>query len=71
MDRGFVLSDHADWPGLLDTIEATGAERIGVTHGYTSQMVQWLKEQGRDAFAIPTRFVGEEEDAAAQGGAED
>ena len=71
MDRGFVLSDHADWPGLLETIEATGAERIGVTHGYTAQMIQWLQEQGRDAFAIPTRFIGEEEDATAKEEPED
>lgn len=63
MDRGFVLSDHADWPGLLGAIEATGAERIGVTHGYTRQMVRWLRSQGRDAFELQTRFEGEVDDA--------
>ncbi|RMG54124.1 MAG: ligase-associated DNA damage response exonuclease, partial [Bacteroidetes bacterium] len=35
VDRGFILSDHADWPGLLQAIKATGAERVFVTHGYT------------------------------------
>lgn len=64
MDRGFALSDHADWPGLQSTIEATGAERIGVTHGYTGPMVCWLREQGREAWAIETHFRGELEDDA-------
>ncbi|CAN5391819.1 ligase-associated DNA damage response exonuclease [soil metagenome] len=59
MDRGFALSDHADWQGLLDTIKATGAETIGVTHGYTAPMVRWLQEQGWSAFRLPTLFEGE------------
>ena len=59
MDRGFVMSDHADWPGLLETIRATGAEHIGVTHGYTGPMVRWLGEEGLDAFVLETRFTGE------------
>lgn len=58
-DAGFVLSDHADWPGLLGAIEATGASRVGVTHGYTETLARWLREQGRDAFVIPTRYRGE------------
>jgi putative mRNA 3-end processing factor len=59
VDRGFVLSDHADWRGLLDTIEATGAENIGVTHGYAAALVRYLAEQGRNAWIIPTRYEGE------------
>ena len=59
LDRGFVLSDHADWDGLIGAIRATGAERIGVTHGYTGPMVRWLQDQGWEAFEVPTRFVGE------------
>jgi putative mRNA 3-end processing factor len=46
LDRGFVLSDHADWPALSQAIAATGARRIIVTHGYTAPMVRWLAEQG-------------------------
>ncbi len=34
LDRGFALSDHADWPGLLAAIEATGAETVWAMHGY-------------------------------------
>lgn len=61
VDRGFVLSDHADWPGLLDTIEATGAETIWVTHGYAGAVARWLREQGRNAQAIETRLEGDME----------
>lgn len=62
VDRGFALSDHADWPGLNDAIHATGAERILVTHGYTAQMVRWLREQGFDSDVLQTAFVGERDD---------
>ena len=46
VDRGFVLSDHADWPGLQRAIAATGAERVIVTHGYEAVMVRWLTRAG-------------------------
>lgn len=59
LDRGFILSDHADWNGLLESIQATGAERIWATHGYTAQLVRWLRENGRDAHALKTQFEGE------------
>jgi putative mRNA 3-end processing factor len=58
-DRGFVISDHADWPGLLDTIRATGARRVLATHGYTDTLARYLREQGLDAAPLPTRFEGE------------
>ncbi|MFM1769593.1 MAG: hypothetical protein RJA22_2122 [Verrucomicrobiota bacterium] len=56
-DRGFVVSDHADWPGLLSAIEATGAERVLVTHGSATALVRWLREHGRAAEALATRFA--------------
>jgi putative mRNA 3-end processing factor len=59
IDRGFVLSDHADWPGLLDTIRATGAETIWVTHGQSRPLVRVLTEQGLNARSINTEFEGE------------
>jgi putative mRNA 3-end processing factor len=73
VDRGFVLSDHVDWPGLVAAIEATGAERVGVTHGYVEPVVRWLREvRGLDAWGIPTRFEGEgaTEDRGGTAGAE-
>ncbi|MBI5258975.1 MAG: ligase-associated DNA damage response exonuclease [Burkholderiales bacterium] len=58
--RGFVLSDHADWPGLQRAIAATGAERIIVTHGQEAVMVRWLREQGLQAGAFATVFGQQE-----------
>ena len=55
-DRGFVLSDHADWPGLLDAIGATGAERVIVTHGSATAMVRYLAEQGLQAESFQTEY---------------
>ena len=48
-DRGFALSDHADWPGILRTIEESRARRVLATHGYREALVYWLKERGVDA----------------------
>jgi putative mRNA 3-end processing factor len=56
VDRGFVLSDHADWPGLQRAIKATGAERVIVTHGYEAVMVRWLGEQGLQAQSFETSY---------------
>ncbi|ASP22810.1 Xnuc_lig_assoc: putative exonuclease, DNA ligase-associated [Antarctobacter heliothermus] len=61
MDRGFVVSDHADWPGLHQAIKATGAEKVFTTHGYTDIFARWLKTQGYDAEVVPTEFGTEEE----------
>ena len=63
VDRGFVLSDHADWPGLLEAIAATGAETVWATHGYSAVLVRWLRDQGRDAHVVETRFGNDEEPA--------
>jgi putative mRNA 3-end processing factor len=65
LDRGFTLSDHVDWPGLLAAIEATGAGEVWVTHGYTAAVVRWLQERGFDARAVQTRFEGEREELVA------
>jgi putative mRNA 3-end processing factor len=59
IDRGFVLSDHVDWPSLLSAVNATGAERVWVTHGYSNIVARYLGEQGLRAEVVPTRFVGE------------
>ncbi|MGC9420696.1 MAG: ligase-associated DNA damage response exonuclease [Rhodovulum sp.] len=63
-DRGFILSDHADWAGLNTAIRETGAERVFVTHGYTSVFRRWLAEQGYDAEIVQTAFEGESLDRA-------
>jgi putative mRNA 3-end processing factor len=67
-DRGFVVSDHADWPGLLGAIGATGAQRVIVTHGSVPVMVRYLQEQGLEAEGFDTEYGDDavEADAAPQ-----
>lgn len=65
VDRGFVLSDHADWPGLMQAIGATGAQRVIVTHGYEAVMVRWLQQQGLQAGAFRTEYGDEAIEEAA------
>jgi putative mRNA 3-end processing factor len=62
-ERGFVLSDHVDWPGLLRTIEETGARRVLATHGYSDTLARYLREVGLAAEALETLFEGEVEEA--------
>lgn len=59
MDRGFIVSDHADWDGLNSAIKETGAEKIFVTHGYTAPFERYLREQGYDAHTVSTAYEGE------------
>jgi putative mRNA 3-end processing factor len=63
-DRGFVLSDHADWPALLATIAETGAGRVIATHGHAEPLARFLRELGLDAGVMRTAWEGE-------GGADD
>jgi putative mRNA 3-end processing factor len=63
VDRGFVLSDHADWPGLMSAIGATGAERVIVTHGSIPVLVRWLCQNGLDAQGFETEY-GDQESSA-------
>jgi putative mRNA 3-end processing factor len=60
VDAGFALSDHADWNGLLETVKATGAEKVFVTHGFQSAFSRYLNEIGIPAAEVKTEW-GEEE----------
>jgi putative mRNA 3-end processing factor len=62
VDRGFPLSDHADWPALLTTVRETGAERVLVTHGYTVPLAQSLRGLGYRAEALETPYGVERDD---------
>ena len=62
-DHGCVISDHADWPGLLGAVEASGAKSVGVTHGASEPLARYLAEtRGLDTFVVPTRYRGEAEE---------
>ena len=67
VDRGFVLSDHCDWQGLLTCIEGTGAERVICTHGYTEIFSRFLREEkGLDARTEATQYESEQADSRAE-----
>ena len=61
-DAGFVISDHADWNGLLQAVDATGAETVYATHGFQSAFSRYLSEKGLQAFEVKTAFGNEEEE---------
>ena len=64
IDAGFALSDHADWKGLLQTVKATGAEKVFVTHGFQSVFSRYLNENGIEAAEVKTEFSNSEEEIA-------
>lgn len=66
VDRGFVLSDHADWPELLTAIRATEAETVYVTHGFSEEVVRYLNETGMNAVPLKTQFVGDDSETAVE-----
>jgi len=59
VDRGFVLSDHADWDGLNSTVREVNAEKVYVTHGYCYEFSNWLNENGYPAEQLNSLFEGE------------
>ena len=65
-DRGFALSDHADWAGLNKAIQETGAEQIFTTHGYAETFAKWLREKSLNAQAVRTQYEGELAEIIAQ-----
>jgi putative mRNA 3-end processing factor len=60
IDKGFVMSDHCDFQGLLESIKATGAEKIICTHGYSDIFSAYLRELGYDARTEHTQYEGDE-----------
>jgi putative mRNA 3-end processing factor len=59
--KGFVLSDHADWPGLLQAVKTSQASRVLLTHGYTAILARYFREQGMHAEELETLYQGDEE----------
>ena len=64
VDKAFVLSDHADWKGLLHAVEATGCENVITTHGYTDIFAQYLREKGWNARTEKTQYEAETPETA-------
>ncbi|MEM9089878.1 MAG: ligase-associated DNA damage response exonuclease [Cyanobacteria bacterium P01_F01_bin.53] len=64
-ERGFVLSDHADWPGLINTVKQTKAKNIYVTHGQNDVLARYLTEEmGLNARPLKTLFEGERDEGS-------
>jgi putative mRNA 3-end processing factor len=60
--RGFVLSDHADWDGLLRTVRESGARKVLVTHGQGEVLARYLREvEGLAADPLATGRAAEAE----------
>ncbi|MEN2992037.1 MAG: ligase-associated DNA damage response exonuclease [Bacteroidia bacterium] len=59
LDRGFPLSDHADFYQILQTVREVQPERVIFTHGYTEAMADYLRWQGYAAYAWRSRYEGE------------
>jgi putative mRNA 3-end processing factor len=57
-----VISDHADWGGLCNTIGATGAGEVWVTHGQEDALVHWCETKGVRARPLDLIGYGDEED---------
>ena len=56
-----VVSDHADWPELIQTITDTNAQEIWVTHGREDALVHYLSTIGVKARALA--LSGRDEEA--------
>jgi putative mRNA 3-end processing factor len=65
-----VISDHADWNGLTETIAATGCSEVWVTHGQEDALVHWAKTKGLKARPLDIVGYGDEEEAETSAEAE-
>jgi len=61
-DAAFALSDHADWPGLITAVKATGAQKVFTTHGFQSAFSRYLNETGIESEEVKTDYGNEEEE---------
>ncbi len=55
-ERGFVISDHADWPSLIKTVDETHCKKVYFTHGQTDVIVKFLKDKGIKAYDLKMPF---------------
>ena len=44
-DKGFIISDHADWNGLIKTIKESKAKRVFLNHGDGESLANFLREK--------------------------
>jgi putative mRNA 3-end processing factor len=62
VDRGFIISDHADWNGLLTAVRESGAKEVLTTHGYSHVFARYLREEmGVKSRELQTEYGAEED----------
>jgi putative mRNA 3-end processing factor len=66
MDQGFVISDHVDWPSLLEAVRLSNAETIWVDHGYSEVVARYLCEKGMNAISIDDKSRSSTEEDSIQ-----
>ncbi len=52
VDEVFPMSDHADYPELLQAVELTSPRRVLTVHGYTREFARDLRERGYEAWSL-------------------
>jgi len=60
VEMPLVISDHADWDELMQTLEDVGAPEVWVTHGREEALVHAARQRGIEARALS--LVGFEEE---------
>ncbi|MFT3814368.1 MAG: ligase-associated DNA damage response exonuclease [Acidovorax sp.] len=64
LQRGFVISDHADWHALIRTIRECGARRVLATHGNTDALIPYLEQElGLQAARLRTAYGESDEES--------
>lgn len=61
VDKGIVISDHADFQGIIEAVNATGCEKVSFTHGYADFMARHFSEKSLEATVLKTDFMGDHE----------
>lgn len=52
VDEIFPLSDHADYPELIETVEEVRPQRVWLVHGYTREFAADLRLRGVEAWTL-------------------
>lgn len=51
-DAAFPLSDHADYPGLIEFVESVAPKKVFTLHGFAADFARVLREQGFDTQSL-------------------
>jgi len=60
------LSDHADYPGLLEIVEKVKPRKVYANHGYADVFTHLLRKKGMDATPLTVGHLDEEQEGQAR-----